>query len=319
MKQTNTRAMVETAFVSTIVVMLTIVGSTVPFLSLLATLVAPSGIALIGIRWGSRYSCAASVVAFVLVSLLVGPLMAMATILAYSLPSIFLGEAFRANWSFGKLIVISAIALTLTSLIGILISAGLTSFDLSQISRMIDVDLKNAIIESVKQQPMTQEQMDAYINRLDFAFQQVKRMLLAYWFAANAIVIYILAKLVSYIGRRTNSVMRTLPTMDTWRMPLWGAGVLAVGIILAYAGPYLGYTESILADVGLNLALFGAMICGLNGITCLLSIMKSYNLAGIFKFAIIAFLYVMSPLALVIYGVFDMFLDMRARFEKRSS
>ena len=43
MKQTNTRAMVETAFVSTIVVMLTIVGSTVPFLSLLATLVAPSG------------------------------------------------------------------------------------------------------------------------------------------------------------------------------------------------------------------------------------------------------------------------------------
>ena len=172
MNKTNTRAMVETAFVSTIVVMLTIVGSTVPFLSLLATLVAPSGIALIGIRWGSRYSCAASVVAFVLVSLLVGPLMAMATILAYSLPSIFLGEAFRANWSFGKLIVIPAIALTLTSLIGILISAGLTSFDLSQISRMIDVDLKNAIIESVKQQPMTQEQMDAYINRLDFAFSK---------------------------------------------------------------------------------------------------------------------------------------------------
>lgn len=98
-----------------------------------------------------------------------------------------------------------------------------------------------------------------------------------------------------------------------------GAGVLAVGIILAYAGPYLGYTESILADVGLNLALFGAMICGLNGITCLLSIMRSYNLAGIFKFAIIAFLYIMSPLALVIYGIFDMFLDMRARFEKRSS
>ena len=46
MKQTNTRAMVETAFVSAIVVMLTIVGSTVPILSLLATLVAPAGIAI---------------------------------------------------------------------------------------------------------------------------------------------------------------------------------------------------------------------------------------------------------------------------------
>ena len=317
MKQTNTRAMVETAFVSAIVVMLTIVGSTVPILSLLATLVAPAGIALIGIRWGSRYSCAASVVAFVLVSLLVGPLMAMATILAYSLPSIFLGEAFRANWSFGKLIVIPAIALTLTSLIGILVSAGLTSFDLSQINHMIDVDLKNAIIESVKQQPMTQEQMNEYINRLDFAFDQAKRIL-AYWFAANVIVTYISAKLVSYIGRRTNSVMRTLPTMDTWRMPIWGAGTLAIGIILAYGGQYLGYANGILSDIGLNIALFGGMICGLNGITCLLSIMKSYNLAGIFKFAIIGFLYVMSPMALVIYGILDMFLDMRARFQKRS-
>ena len=45
--------------------------------------------------------------------------MAMATILAYSLPSIFLGEAFRANWSFGKLIVIPAIALTVTSLMAV--------------------------------------------------------------------------------------------------------------------------------------------------------------------------------------------------------
>ena len=46
--------------------------------------------------------------------------------------------------------------------------------------------------------------------------------------------------------------------------------------------------------------------------------MKSYNLAGLFKFAIIGFLYVMSPMALVIYGILDMFLDMRVRFQKRS-
>lgn len=50
----------------------------------------------------------------------------------------------------------------------------------------------------------------------------------------------------------------------------------------------------------------------------LLSIMKSYNLAGFFRFIIIALLYVMSPMALVIYGIFDMFLDMRVRFQKRS-
>ena len=65
MKQTNTRAMVETGFVSTIVVMLTIVGSTVPFLSLPVAKpwLQPSGIVTDWHSLGSRYSCAASVVA----------------------------------------------------------------------------------------------------------------------------------------------------------------------------------------------------------------------------------------------------------------
>ena len=113
---------------------------------------------------------------------------------------------------------------------------------------------------------MTQEQMDAYINRLDFTIQQAKRMLLAYWFTcANAVVVYMLAKLVSYIGGRTNSVMRTLPTMDTWRLPIWGAGVLAVGIILAYGEQYLGYTNTIISrwwSLTWGFYLRG-MVCGL--------------------------------------------------------
>ena len=89
MNKTNTRAMVETAFVSTIVAMLTIIGAVMPFSAFLATMVAPAGISIIGIRWGSRYSCTSSIVAFILVTLFLGPLIAMSTILVYSLPSIF--------------------------------------------------------------------------------------------------------------------------------------------------------------------------------------------------------------------------------------
>ena len=53
--------------------------------------------------------------------------MAMATILAYSLPVFSSVKLLDQIGPFGKLIVIPAIALTLTSLIGILVSAGLTS------------------------------------------------------------------------------------------------------------------------------------------------------------------------------------------------
>ena len=46
MNKTNTRAMVETAFVSTIVAMLTIIGAVMPFSAFLATMVAPAGISI---------------------------------------------------------------------------------------------------------------------------------------------------------------------------------------------------------------------------------------------------------------------------------
>ena len=47
MKQTNTRAMVETAFLAAIVVALTVIGASLPVLSLLATIVAPAAIATV--------------------------------------------------------------------------------------------------------------------------------------------------------------------------------------------------------------------------------------------------------------------------------
>ena len=49
-----------------------------------------------------------------------------------------------------------------------------------------------------------------------------------------------------------------------------------------------------------------------------MAVMKTYGVNGFFQFLILFFLYTMSPYGLVFYGIFDMFLDMRARFQKRS-
>lgn len=317
MKQTNTRAMVETAFLTTIVVLLTLVGTSVPILSLLATLVAPAGIALVGIRWGSRYSCASSIVAFILVSMLMGPLLSMSTVLVYSLPSIFLGEAFRANWSFSKLITIPTIALCIATALGFIVSAGLTSFDLSRLTDMVDVDLKNMFIESIRQQQLPQEQMDAYIQQIDIAIDQAKRMLVAYWFSANAVVVYIMARFISFLAKRTNVTIPQMPAISTWRLPIWGAGILAIGLILVYGLSYLQINNDLVTTIGMNIALLGGFICGLNGIACLLSLLNAYNIGRIFKVLIIVFLYFMSPLSLVVFGIMDMFLDLRSRYERR--
>lgn len=317
MNQRNTRAMVETAFVSTIVVMLTVIGAVVPFMLFLATIVAPAGISVTGIRWGSRYSCIASVLAFMMVSIFLGVPIAANTILIYSLPSIFLGEAFRSNWSFRKLIIVPALALFLMLFVQLLMAQGFGSFDLVNLGQNMNAGLKNSMLEAVRQQAAPQEQIDTMVAQINRTFAMAGRIMIAFVFCACVLMTYILARLVSYIARRTNTLHRVLPTMDTWRMPIWGTGILAIGIILVYGLPHIGYEQTVLNDIGMNLGLFGAAICFVNGVTCLIAIMKAYGLGSFFQFVIIFFLYVMSPYSLVIYGIFDMFLDMRSRFNKR--
>ncbi len=307
----------ETAFVSTIVVMLTVIGAVVPFMLFLATIVAPAGISVTGIRWGSRYSCIASVLAFMMVSLFLGVPIAANTILIYSLPSIFLGEAFRSNWSFRKLIIVPALALFLMLFVQLLMVQGFGSFDLVNLGQNMNVELKNSMLEAVRQQAVPQEQIDTMVAQINRTFAMADRIMLALVFCVCVSMIYILARLVSYIARRTDTLHRVLPTMDTWRMPIWGAGILAIGIILVYGLSYIGYEQTVLNDVGMNLGLLGAAICLVNGVTCLIAIMKAYGLGNFLQFIIIFFLYVMSPYSLVIYGIFDMFLDMRSRFNKR--
>lgn len=317
MNQRNTRAMVETAFVSTIVVMLTVIGAVVPFMLFLATIVAPAGISVTGIRWGSRYSCIASVLAFMMVALFLGVPIAANTVLIYSLPSIFLGEAFRSNWSFRKLIIVPALALFLMLFVQMLMVQGFGSFDLVNLGQNMNAELKNSMLEAVRQQAAPQEQIDTMVAQVNRTFAMADQVMIVIVFWGCVLMTYILAKLVSYIARRTDTLHRVLPPMDTWRMPIWGAGVLAIGIILVYGLSYIGYEQTVLKDVGMNLGLFGAAICFVNGVTCLIAIMKAYGLGSFFQFAIIFFLYVMSPYSLVIYGIFDMFLDMRSRFNKR--
>lgn len=317
MKQTNTRAMVETAFLAAIVVVLTVIGASLPVLSLLATIVAPAAIATVGIRWGIRYSCSAAVVAFVIVSILLGPLTAVGTILMYAVPSIFIGLGFRKRWSPLKLILVPTLALAVTTIITLLASMSIMSVDLQTSIQNIGDDVQNAFIDTVKQQSLPPEQTELYIQQIQASLTQIKRMLITYAFCAFAVTSYILARFTAYIAKRTNNPVQPLPAISSWQIPVWTAGVLAVGLIIIYGSSFIGINNELLTTVGLNIALFGAFACGLNGIASLLGVLEGYGVSRVLKIVIIALLYVMMPISLVTFGVMDMFLDLRSRFNQR--
>lgn len=73
-----------------------------------------------------------------------------------------------------------------------------------------------------------------------------------------------------------------------------------------------------ITTIGMNLGLFGAFVCGLNGIACLLGILNAYKISRFIKILILGFLYVMTPIGLIIFGIMDMFMDLRSRYQSRN-
>ena len=142
-------------------------------------------------------------------------------------------------------------------------------------------------------------------------------MIVTYAFCAFAVTSYILARFTAYIAKRTNNPVQPLPAISSWQIPVWTAGVLAVGLIIIYGSSFVGIHNELLTTVGMNIALFGAFACGLNGIASLLGILEGYGVSRVLKIIIIAFLYVMMPVSLVTFGVMVMFLDLRSRFNQR--
>ena len=92
---------------------------------------------------------------------------------------------------------------------------------------------------------------------------------------------------------------------------------MAVGLIIIYGSSFVGINNELLTTVGMNIALFGAFACGLNGIASWLGVLEGYGVSRVLKIVIIALLYVMMPISLVTFGVMDMFLDLRSRFNQR--
>ena len=191
------------------------------------------------------------------------------------------------------------------------------SVDLQTSFQSIEEEIQNAFIETVKQQSLPPEQTELYIQQIQASLVQIKQMIVTYAFCAFAVTSYILARFTAYIAKRTNNPVQPLPAISSWQIPVWTAGVLAVGLIIIYGSSFVGNHNEMLTTVGMNIALFGAFACGLNGIASLLGILEGYGVSRVLKIIIIAFLYVMMPVSLVTFGVMDMFLDLRSRFNQR--
>ena len=321
MNKTNTRAMVETAFVSAIGVMLGAISVYVPGFAFLAFLVTPAAIGIIGTKWGRKYSISAAVITTFLSVVLFGPWNGLAVGL-FAVVGVGVGEGNRLSLGTIKQLLLPSIAMFIAVLVSLISQVYISGIDLSMIDTQMTEQARTLAEQALQTNPnMTQEQADLFLERMNKLTASLKDMFFVAVAIAAVVYSYVTIQISIWLGKRLHiSIPRFLP-IEEWKMPIWSAGLYALGIIGLYGVPHINmessWITSWITTISNNLILLGSSMCSIHGFAALADLMSSYRISNKLKWILLGVYAFFFGQALAIFGVIDMFLDLRTRYKAR--
>ena len=321
MNKTNTRAMVETAFVSAIGVMLGAISVYVPGFAFLAFLVTPAAIGIIGTKWGRKYSISAAVITTILSVVLFGPWNGLAVGL-FAVVGVGVGEGNRLSLGTIKRLLLPSIAMFIAVLVSLISQVYISGIDLSMIDTQMTEQARTLAEQALQTNPnMTQEQADLFLERMNKLTASLKDMFFVAVAIAAVVYSYVTIQISIWLGKRLHiSIPRFLP-IEEWKMPIWSAGLYALGIIGLYGVPHINmessWITSWITTISNNLILLGSSMCSIHGFAALADLMSSYRISNKLKWILLGVYAFFFGQALAIFGVIDMFLDLRTRYKAR--
>ena len=321
MNKTNTRAMVETAFVSAIGVMLGAISVYVPGFAFLAFLVTPAAIGIIGTKWGRKYSISAAVITTFLSVVLFGPWNGLAVGL-FAVVGVGVGEGNRLSLGTIKRLLLPSIAMFIAVLVSLISQVYISGIDLSMIDTQMTEQARTLAEQALQTNPnMTQEQADLFLERMNKLIASLKDMFFVAVAIAAVVYSYVTIQISIWLGKRLHiSIPRFLP-IEEWKMPIWSAGLYALGIIGLYGVPHINmessWITSWITTISNNLILLGSSMCSIHGFAALADLMSSYRISNKLKWILLGVYAFFFGQALAIFGVIDMFLDLRTRYKAR--
>ena len=317
MNKTNTRAMVETAFVSAIGVMLGAISVYVPGFAFLAFLVTPAAIGIIGTKWGRKYSISAAVITTFLSVVLFGPWNGLAVGL-FSVVGVGVGEGNRLSLGTIKRLLLPSIAMFIAVLVSLISQVYISGIDLSMIDTQITEQARTLAEQALQTNPnMTQEQADLFLERMNKLTASLKDMFFVAVAIAAVAYSYVTIQISIWLGKRLHISIPRFLTIEEWKMPVWSAGLYALGIIGIYGAPHINMDSSWVTAISTNVLLLGSSMCSVHGFAALADLMSSYRMSNKLKWILLGVYAFFFGQALAIFGVIDMFLDLRTRYKAR--
>ena len=311
MNKTNTRAMVETAFVSAIGVILSAISVYIPAFAFLSFFVTPAAIGIIGTKWGRKYSISAAIVTTFLAVILFGPWNGIPVGL-FAAVGVGVGEGNRLSLGTIKRLLLPSIAMFVAVLVTLMAQVYVSGITLS----MIDTQMTEQA-RMIADQALQTNSNITFVKNVDKLATGLKDAFFVAVAIAAVSYSYITIQISIWLGKRLRiSIPRFLP-IEEWKMPVWSAGLYALGIIGIYGTPHINMDSSWVIAISTNVLLLGSSMCSIHGFAALADLMSSYRMSNKLKWILLGVYAFFFGQALAIFGVIDMFLDLRTRYKAR--
>lgn len=317
MRQTKTKALVETAFLTAIIVVLALIGTNVPMLGVFSSILVPATIAIVGIRWGAKYALASVVVEFFILSMVIGPVLALIESITFSGIGILLGYGHEKQWGTGRLLLIPSIYFALS--MAILVVGAFYLFNIDIVGQFMAAYQQSMdMVDTMGTQGLyTPDQVTQSKALMGEMIDVLKKTAFLLAFMSGAVVSFCSSKIASLILGRIGYPVKPLAPCRDWRVPRNALYILLLGIVIQVWSTYR--PMEILYWLGPNLYMLGATLCVIQGFGTLWSIMESYKLGSKIRFIIAIVAVLIFSTYLIFLGIFDLFFDLRTRIKNRVS
>lgn len=316
MNQTNTRAVVETGFLTALIMVFTLVGSSVPFLYMLVSLLVPVTLLVLAARHGIRWSILAVITAAIVMAFFISPLQSLLQVLSVGLPALVLAYGYERRWETSKLLVIPTLVFLVAFPIEMWLSFQFLNIDLVSLWNEEFAKAIKDIEETYRNQGMLEEQIQSQMTVAREAMQQFTYMIAGASFVGVACLNYVICWIANGIMRRVGGRDLPLPGVLQWRMPKWSVYLFLLGLILQYWVNLYPYEW--LNFIATNFFILGSYMLLAQGLSCLWYILHTHGYSKTMSMLLI-FLSLLMGYAVMIVGMLDLLMDLRHRLAKRSS
>lgn len=228
------------------------------------------------------------------------------------------GEGNRLSLGTIKRLLLPSIAMFVAVLVTLMAQVYVSGITLSMIDTQMTEQARMIADQALQTNPnITQEQADLFVKNVDKLATGLKDAFFVAVAIAAVSYSYITIQISIWLGKRLRiSIPRFLP-IEEWRMPVWSAGLYALGIIGIYGTPHINMDSSWVIAISTNVLLLGSSMCSIHGFAALADLMSSYRMSNKLKWILLGVYAFFFGQALAIFGVIDMFLDLRTRYKAR--